>query len=40
MHKRIVPGAGPFNVYVLYQPDWKTIGVGGTSFDQLRRGTK
>jgi hypothetical protein len=37
---RIVPGMGPFNVYVLHQPEWKTIGVGGTSFEQLRRSAK
>jgi len=34
---RIAPGAGPFNVYVLHQPEWTSIGVGSTSPEQLRR---
>jgi hypothetical protein len=36
-NSRIAPGPGPFNVYVLHQPEWTSVGVGGTSPEQLRR---
>jgi len=35
---RIAPGAGPFNVYVLHQPEFTERSWGGTSLEQLRRG--
>src|SRR5207253_3237540 len=35
---RIAPGAGPFNVYVLHQPEWTERSWGGASLEQLRRG--
>jgi len=33
---RIAPGAGPFNLYVLHQPNWSQTGTGVVSPQQLR----
>lgn len=33
---RIAPGAGPFNLYVLHQPNWPTTGTGVASAQHLR----
>jgi hypothetical protein len=33
---RIAPGAGPFNLYVLHQPNWPQTGTGVASAQQLR----
>jgi hypothetical protein len=34
---RIAPGHGPFNLYVLHQPEWSRGGVGTVSPNQLSR---